>query len=54
MEDYQRIAKMSDATVQDIWDAIWELDPEDRPNVEWQEDIYAAISDRGLRSSRKQ
>jgi hypothetical protein len=51
MNDLQRLLKMNDETVQDVWDAIWEIDdPDRRPDVEWQELVYSEITRRGLRS----
>lgn len=48
--NFERLRAMSDAEVQSVWDAIQELGPWDRPDDEWMEDVYAEISDRGLRA----
>lgn len=53
MSNFRKLRLMSDEEVQSIWDAIWELPPEDRPDVEWQEDVYSEIVDRGLDSHAK-
>lgn len=52
MNDIRRLREMTDTEVQATWDAIMELDGFDRAELsdEWQEDVYAEITDRGLRS----
>lgn len=52
MNNIERLVKKSDEEIQAIWDAIWELDLEDRPDIEWQEDVYSEITRRELRSKR--
>jgi hypothetical protein len=43
-----KLRGMEDRSVVLIWHAIWMIAPEDRPDEEWIEDVYAELSDRGL------
>ena len=48
MDDYVQLSALSDEAIKDIWFSIWDLPPEERPNEDWCEAVYAVLSERGI------